>query len=163
MVDSVFNPDTFLDQSTTEQGSRRPPIASGLDFLGEIQEFKARVVQGKKDPNQSYVFCDIPIKLDLTTHPSEVSRVGVDKVTLRHSGAIDYLPNGALDWSPGKNRLLTAYREALNLNSSGQMFTPRMLIGRIVRCKVGHRQGEQADPVTGKPEIYDEISGVTKP
>lgn len=111
----------------------------------------------------TYVFCDIPIKLDLSTHPSEVARVGVDKVTLRHSGAIDYLPNGALDWAPGKNRLLTAYREALGLNTPGSTFSPRMLIGRIVRAKVGHRPGQENDPVTGKPEVYDEIAAVTRP
>jgi hypothetical protein len=163
MTDSVFNPESFLDQSTTEQGSRRPPVASGLDFLGEIQEPKARVVPGKKDPNASYVFVDIPIKVDLTTHPSEVARVGVDKVILRHSGSLDYTPSGALDWNPGKNRMLTAYREALNLNEPGTTFSPRMLIGRIIRVKVGHRTGQENDPVTGKPEIYDEISGVTKP
>jgi hypothetical protein len=162
-MDSAFNPDTFLDQSTDQAGSRRPPIASGLSFLGEIQEFKARVVQGKKDTSQSFVFCDIPIKIDLTTVPTEVKRVGVEKVVLRHSGLIDYLPNGALDWSPGKNRLLTAYREALGLNTPGSTFSPRMLIGRIVRAKVGHRPGQENDPITGQPEIFDEISAVTRP
>lgn len=164
MTDSVFNPETFLDQSTTEQGSRRPPVSSGLEFLGVIKEPKARVVQGKKDPNASFVFVDIPIELDLTTHPTEVSRLGgLEKVQLRHSGSIDYTPEGALDWAPGKNRLLTAYREALNLNEKGSTFTPRMIVGRIVRCKVGHRQGDQVDPSTGKLEQYDQIDAITRP
>jgi hypothetical protein len=160
---SEFNPETFLDQSTTEAGSRRPPVASGLDFLGVIGEPKARANPGKKDPSKVYVFCDIPITLDLTSHPSEVARVGQEKVVLRHSISIEYTETGALDWSPGKNRGLTAYREALGLNTPGMTFSPRMLVGRIVRCKVGHRTGQESDPTTGKPEIYDEIAAVTRP
>jgi len=160
---SAFNPDTFLDQSTTEQGTRRPPVSSGLDFLAVIGEPKARVVQGKKDPNASFVFVDISMTLDLTTHPTEVARVGQEKVTLRHSGSIEYNPDGSLDWSSGKNRFLTAYREALNLNEPGQPFTPRMLIGRIIRAKVGHRPGQETDPTTGATVMYDEVNAVTRP
>jgi hypothetical protein len=162
-MDSAFNPDTFLDQSTDQAGSRRPPIASGVEFLGEITSVSARNVEGKKNPGEVYTFCDIQIRLDLTTVPTEVARVGVEKVVLKHGGSIDYTPSGALDWNPGKNRFLTAYREALRLNEPGQTFSPRMLIGRIVRAKVGHRTGNQNDPVTGKPEIYDEIAAVTRP
>ena len=163
MSDSVFNPDTFLDQTTTTAGSRRPPVSAGLAFLGAIGEPKARNVPGKKDPAKVYVFCDIPITLDLSTHPTEVQRLGQDKVVLRHSGMIDYNSDGTLDWSPGKNKFLTAYREALNLNQDGSTFSPRMLVGRIVRAKVGHRPGEGVDPVTGRPEVYDEIDSVTRP
>lgn len=151
---SAFNPETFLDQTTSEQGQRRPPVASGLDFVGVIGEPKARSVQGKKDPTQSYVFCDIPITLDLTTHPSEAARVGQEKVTLRHSISLDFTPQGALDWAPGKNRALTAYREALGLNEKGQSFSPRMLVGRFIRAKVGHR--------TNEGDVYDEIASVTR-
>jgi hypothetical protein len=163
-MDSAFNPDTFLDQSTTEQGTRRPPISSGLDFLGVIGEnIKARANQGKKDPTKTYVFADIPITLDLSTHPTEVARIGMDKVTLRHSIAVDYNSDGSLDWSPGRNRDLTAYREVLGLNTPGMTFSPRMLVGRIVRCKIGHRTSDRVDPITGKPEVYDEIAAITRP
>jgi hypothetical protein len=152
---SAFNPETFLDQSTTEQGTRRPPISSGLDFIGVIGEPKARVNPGKKDPTQTYTFCDVPITLDLSTHPTEAARVGADKVTLRHSFSLDFTESGALDWNPGKNRVLTAYREILGLNQSGQTFSPRMLVGRIIRAKVKHR--------TNEGDIYDEIDSVAKP
>lgn len=163
LMTSAFNPETFLDQGTTEAGTRRPPVSSGLEFLGIIKDFKSRVTEGKKDPSKTYVFCDAILELDLTTQPQEVQRLGVERVSLRHSGSLDVLPNGELDWSPGKNRFLTAYREATNLNNPGSAFSVRMLIGRIVRAKVGHRTGEQNDPLTGRPEIYDEISGVARP
>jgi hypothetical protein len=158
MTDSTFNPDTFLDQSTEEAGVRRPPVSSGQAFLGTIGEPKARVVQGKvggKAEGQTFVFCDIPITIDLSTSPTEVQRVGVDKVTLRHSISLDYLDNGALDWSAGKNRGLTGYREALGLNEKGRLFTPRQLVGRIIRAKVSHR--------TNEGEVYDQIESVAKP
>jgi hypothetical protein len=150
-----FNPETFLDQPTEEAGTRRPPISSGLAFLGTIGEPKARANRGKNDPTQTYVFCDVPITLDLTTAPSEVQRVGVDKVTLRHSFILDLDSNGQLDWSPGKNRVLTSYREILNLNEKGRAFTVRMLTSRIVKAKIKHR--------TNEGEIYDEIDSVAKP
>lgn len=161
-MDSAFNPDTFLDQTTDQQGTSRPPISSGLSFMGIIGEPKARTNPGKKDPSKTYVFADIPITLDLSTQPTEVARVGQDKVVLRHSISIEYTSDGALDWSPGANRGLTAYREALDLNKPGTIFSPRMLIGRIVKCKIGHRNGTEIDPVTGALRVYDEISAVTK-
>ena len=162
MTDSAFNPDTFLDQSTTEAGTRRPPINSGLEFLGVIGEPKARNVQGKQDPSKNYVFCDIPITLDLTTSPSEAQRVGQDRVTLRHSISIDFTESGALDWAPGKNRGLTIYRSVLDLNKPGQTFSPRMLVGRIVRAKVKHRTNMEERDERGEPLKYDEIDMVTK-
>lgn len=162
-MDSAFNPETFLQQTTTEQGTRRPPVSSGLDFLGVIKDIKARSVEGKKDPSKNYVFGDALIEIDLTTQPQEVVKIGAEKVTLRHSGSIDVLPNGSLDWSPGKNRWLTAYRESCKLNEKDQAFSPAMLVGRIVRVKVGHRTGEAIDPVTGRPEVYDEVASVTRP
>lgn len=163
MTDSAFNPETFLDQSTTEQGTRRPPVASGLSFLGIIGEPKARVVSGKKDPNASFVFCDVPITIDLTTAPTEVTRVGQEKVVLRRSISIEYNSDGSLDWSSGRNRGLTEFREATGLNNPGQPFTPRMLVGRIVKCKIGHRAGTNVDPSTGATEMFDEVSAVVKP
>jgi hypothetical protein len=155
---SNFDPDKFLDMGTETAGVRRPPIASGLSFLGTIGEPKARVNQGKAGgPNEgkTYVFCDVPITLDLSTSPAEVQRVGVDKVTLRHGFSMDLDTNGELDFSPGKNRVLTAYREILGLNQDGVKFTPRHLVGRIVRAKVKHR--------TNEGEVYDDIDSVAKP
>jgi hypothetical protein len=155
---SGFDPEKFLDMGTEKAGVRRPPISPGLSFLGTIGEPKARVNQGKAGgPNEgkTYVFCDVPITLDLSTSPSEVQKVGVDKVTLRHGFSIEFDSNGELDFSPGKNRVLTTYREILNLNQAGVRFTPRMLMGRIVRAKVKHR--------TNEGEIYDDIDSVAKP
>lgn len=152
---SGFNPEQFLDMGTEEAGVRRPPLSPGLSFLGTIGEAKARVNQGKKNPGETYVFCDVPIALDVSTHPTEVARIGADKVTLRHSFIIDLDANGQLDFSPGKNRVLTGYREILNLNEKGRTFTPRMLLGRIIRAKVKHR--------THEGEVYDDIDSVAKP
>jgi hypothetical protein len=150
-----FNPELFLDMPTDKAAVRRPPVASGLSFLGTIGEPKARVVQGKQDASKTYVFCDIPITLDLSTSPSEVQRVGIDKVTLRHGISLDIGDDGQLDWSTGRNPGLAQYREALGLNDDGRTFTPRMLQGRIVRAKVKHR--------TNEGEIYDDIDSVAKP
>lgn len=150
-----FDPASFLDQPTEQAAVRRPPVASGLSFLGTIGEPKARVTQGKQDPSKTYIFCDIPITLDLSTSPSEVQRVGVDKVTLRHGISLDIGTDGKLDWSTGRNRGLAQYREALGLNEDGRTFTPRMLQGRIVRAKVKHR--------TNEGEVYDDIDSVAKP
>lgn len=158
---SAFNPDTFLDQTTTSAGASRPPISAGLDFLGVIGTPKARSSPGKKDPSQTYIFCDIPITVDLSTNPSEANRVGTDKVTLRHSGSIDY-KDGTLDWSTGKNMFLLGYREALGLNQDGSSFSPRMLEGRVVRVRIGQRQGTDTDPLTGRPRIYDEVAAITR-
>ena len=152
---SIFDPQSFLDSTTTEASKKRPPLPAGEVLVGIIGELKPpRVVQGKKDTTQTYYFLDIPIEFDLTSRPDLAKLVGLTKVTIQDQISLQLTDDGKLDMSPGKNSRLGRYREALGLNEDGTPFSMRQLVGRQVRAKIKH------DPYEG--EVYDKIDSVAK-
>jgi hypothetical protein len=153
---SAFDPTQFLDATTTEAATRRPPLPVG-DYLGVLGAPDVRQVQGKKDPSQTYAFCDFPVTIDLTANPSVRTKIGQDQVKLRYSVSLDTNATG-LDWSPGKNTGLRLLREATNTNKPGESFSIRGLEGRMVKCKITHREYPE-----GSGEMQDNISAVAKP
>lgn len=155
-MNSAFDVSTFLDATTTDALSRRPPIPAGTELLGIIGEPKARQSQGKKDPTQTFTFLDLPVEFDLNQIPAVREAVGQDKVTLTYGFMVDITPSGALDTSAGKNGRLRQLREALDMNKAGQTFNIRMLQGRQARFKISHRVNE----LDG--EIYDQVDSVAK-
>ena len=50
----------------------------------------------------------------------------------------------AIDYSKGKNNRLRMYRDATGLNVAGQAFSPRMLVGRMVRVRITHEEYQGA-------------------
>jgi hypothetical protein len=154
---SSFDPTQFLDSTTTEAASRRPPLPVG-DYLGVLGAPDVRQVQGKKDPSQSYTFIDFPVSIDLSSSPKARDLVGQDMVKLRYSVSLDINDHGSIDWSPGRNTGLRFLREATNTNVAGQAFSIRGLEGRMVKCKVTHREYPE-----GSGEMQDNITAVAKP
>lgn len=153
---SNFDPTAFLDATTTEAATKRPPLAQGRDFIAVIGEPKIRKAAGKKDPTKEYTFVDFPLDIDLTAYPDEMQRLGgVTKVSITDGGSLDFNDAGMLDWAPGKNGKLRRYREATDLNTPGQPFSIRMLQGRLVTVKIGHREYQG--------DIFDEAAAISAP
>ena len=132
---STFDPNAFLDATTTEAAVKRPPLP----------------VQGKKDPSKTYTFMDVKFKIEIPPHL--VSKGYPEVVQLTGGVGVDVI-GSALDWSPGKNRQLARYREALDMNKPGVAFSPRSMIGRQLKVRIKH------EPYEG--EIYDRIDSVSK-
>jgi len=152
---SIFSPDTFLDATTTQESTKRPPLPAGREFQGIIKGIKMRPWQGKKDPTQGGIAADLTIEFDLTSYPDVQQLLGgLDKVQIVDGIMLDLTEGGSIDYSPGKNGKLRRYRDATGLNSAGQPFSIRMLEGRVIRAKIKH------DPYEG--EIYDKIESVAK-
>lgn len=151
---SNFDPNAFLDATTTEANTKRPPLPAGMDFVGTIGEPKSRQWQGKADPTKSGFAIDLPIEVDLTQYPDIQKAIGADKVTLTDSLMLDTTPSGGIDNSPGKNGKLRRYREALGMNTPGEAFSFRMMQGRLIRVKIKH------DVYEG--ETYDKVDSVAK-
>lgn len=151
---SLFDPNSFLDATTTEQSTKRPPIPAGSDLVATITKIVSRAWTGKKDPTQSGIAIDLTLEFDLTQNPSVRQAVGVDKCTIVDGIMLDLTDAGAVDYSPGKNNKLRRYREALGLNVAGQQFSPRMMEGRLVRAKIKH------EPYEG--DLYDKVDSVSK-
>jgi hypothetical protein len=154
-MNSTFDPALFLDATVAEPTVRRPPLPAGREIVGVIQEVKSRSWRGKEDPTKGGIAIDVPVKLDLTAYPDLVQLVGgLTELTLSDSIMLDVTPQGGIDNAPGKNNKLRRYREALDLNKPGDTFSFRMMQGRMIKVKIGHRI------VDG--ETYDQIDAVVK-
>lgn len=152
---SLFDPQSFLDASTTEALTKRPPIPAGTVLVGTITKIAARAWTGKKDPTQGGIAVDLSVEFDLNAAPPGVRQVvGIDKVIITDGLLIDLTDSGSIDYAPGKNNKLRKYRDALGLNVAGAQFSIRQMEGRNILCKIKH------DPYEG--EIYDKIESVAK-
>lgn len=147
---STFDPNAFLDATTTEAAVKRPPLPV-QDYSALIEDITFRSSQGKKDPSKTYTFMDVKFKIEIPPHL--VSKGYPEVVQLTGGVGVDVI-GSALDWSPGKNRQLARYREALDMNKPGVAFSPRSMIGRQLKVRIKH------EPYEG--EIYDRIDSVSK-
>lgn len=150
---SMFNPDTFLDATIEAPTEKRPPLPAG-DYTAVIGEVKSRAWQGKKDPTKSGIAWDIPLTLEI---PADVqTQLGLTQptITLTDSIMLDLTDAGTIDNSPGKNRGLRNYREALDMNKAGDVFSARKMTGQAVRVKVKHELYED--------QIMERVGGVTR-
>lgn len=150
---SMFNPDTFLDATIEAPTEKRPPLPAG-DYTAVIGEVKSRAWQGKKDPTRSGIAWDIPLTLEI---PADVqTQLGLTQptITLTDSIMLDLTDAGTIDNSPGKNRGLRNYREALDMNKAGDVFSARKMTGQAIRVKVKHELYED--------QIMERVGGVVR-
>jgi hypothetical protein len=156
MSDSTFDPSQFLDATTTEALTRRPPLPVG-EYIGTIGEPKMRAWESKKETAKvkSGIAADIPVTIDLSLYPEAQSALGgIDQVTMTAGVMLDLNEGKMIDWGVGKNGALRRWREALGMNTPGEVFSLRQIQGRQIRVKIKHRVYEG--------EFYDEIDGVAK-
>lgn len=146
---SQFDPALFLDATIDQPSVKRPPLPAAMDFVGVIGEIKPRTWVGKKDPTQGGVVMDVQITIDLSAYPEVQKLIGLPKVVMFDGIMLDLTANGAIDNAPGKNRRLRLYREALDMNKPGDVFSFRMMQGRMVRVKIAHEvyQGDVMDKI----------------
>lgn len=158
MNDSTFDPSAFLDATTTEALTRRPPIPAGVVLQGIITGAEARSWSSNKPEAKvkSGIAVDLKIEIDLNSYPDVKAAVGgVDKVTMTPGIMLDMKEDGkSIDWSTGKNGNLRRYREALGMNNPGEPFSIRQMVGRAILVKIKHR--------TYEGEFYDEVDSVAK-
>lgn len=149
---SDFDPTRFLDGATETASERMPNLPAGSDFVSTIKDIAFRQVQGKKDPSAVYLFMDIKHEINtaqIADYPTP-TRVITDGflVNTREDNP------QAIDYGPGKNGRLRQYREALGMNEAGTPFSPRAMIGRLIRVKT------KLDPYEG--EFFDKIDSLAK-
>ena len=148
---SQFDPQSFLDVTLTEPSVKRPPIPVG-DYTATVGEIKSRAWQGKKDPTMSGIAWDVPMTVELP--PEVASQAGQSTIIVTDSLMLDLTDSGTLDTSPGKNRRLRLYREALDMNKPGDSFSARGMQGRVIKVRIKH------DLYNG--EIYEKVDSVAR-
>ena len=151
-MSSIFDPNALLDATLDQPSVRRPPLPVG-DYTAVVGEVSAQPWQSK-DGAKSGVKWNVPLTIQV---PMEVQQsLGIEQptVTLTHGLMLDLTAQGGLDNSPGKNRGIRQYREALDMNKPGDSFSARKMQGQVVLVKVTHREYQG--------EIMEDIGGVAK-
>jgi hypothetical protein len=154
---SQFDPNVFLDATTTEVNEKRSPIptenpddANGLytAVIGEIKT--AAGIIGKGDRvGQPWMQMVVPLRLQL---PASVQALGLSaEFTVTDRPMLDITPQGSLDNGKGKNNAQRIYREATGTNKPGEAWSWRMLQGKVVKVKIAHEdyRGSIVEKVAG--------------
>lgn len=141
---SMFDPNAFLDLEITEAFERRPALPV-RDYPTLIQEVAARQWTSKDKYNdngtlKSGVAYDLTLVLQVPLDIKEQIGLKTDTLTIKDSVMVDLNANGGLDTSPGANRQLRNYREALDMNKPGQAFRAREMAGRMVLLRIKHEE-----------------------
>lgn len=141
---SAFDPNLFLDAQISEQNEKRatipvdnPDASDGLytAVIGEIKTDSGTIGKGE-NIGKPWISMVVPLKLQFGAAlqglglPSEFQLT--DRVFL------DLTAQGGLDNSKGKNNRQRIYRDATGLNKPGEVFSWRMMTGRVVKVKVVH-------------------------
>lgn len=143
----MFNEDTFLDMQFNQAFSTEYPLCSIGDHISQITDAKLSKV----------TLADQSIRFVLEVMHNVQD---FDGPNIRQGIWLDTTADGqGLDNGPGKNVQLGRLRESVGQNIDGQTWNPRMLIGRAVKVKVGHRP-DKRNPAILYNEIQD-VSSVT--
>lgn len=139
-----FDPTAFLDLGVDTSFEKRPPLPAMFDYTATIQEVKARPWQSKEkyDDNgnlKSGIALDIKLVLDLPPEIQAQCNLSKNTFEMEDGVMLDLLPGGGgYDTSPGKNTRLRQYRDALDQNRPGESWTPRKMVGAVLKVRVRH-------------------------
>lgn len=146
---SQFDPQSFLDAQQTEVNERRPPLPvenpaspDGLytAVIGEPKTESGTIGKGDRT-GQPWLSVMIPLQIEVPPQLQEVMKVG-PTLTITDRAFIDLTPQNTIDNSPGKNRRQRLYREALDLNKPGDVWSWRKAQGQVVKIKLEHEMYE---------------------
>lgn len=151
---SAFDPKLLLDAQQTEANSTVKIPIPAKEHLAVITAVDIR--SGNKD-GKDWSFLDVTYDID---DPEVKALLGRDKVQLTQGVGLEFTAQGGLDYSKGRNVRLGRLREATGLNTPGQPFSFRMLVGKPVKIVVSH------SPATGpgaQPgDVFENVSAWVK-
>lgn len=131
---SVFNPDTFLNTSISEDfATAHIPVPEG-EYIAVIKEIKPR-------PAKDKAVLDVVWGID---DPEVAEVTGFENPQVRQSIFLDLDEMGGLALGKGKNIHLGRLREALGQNQKGKPWQPGDLIGNVAKVTISHRTYEGA-------------------
>jgi len=161
---SAFDPQQFLDAQVDIPNEKRPPLPvenpaspDGL-YTAVIGEPKAEsgVIEKGDRVGQPWLSMVVPLEVEVSPQVQEGLGIKLDKGSLRLTDRvfIDLTLQKTIDNAPGKNRRQRQYRDALDLNKPGDVFSWRKVQGQVIKLKLSHRMYE------GEPQ--EEINAVLK-
>ena len=145
---SAFDPQLFLDAQVSEVNVKRPPLPVSnpaspdgcyTAIIGEVKMESGTIGKGERT-GSPWLSAIIPLTIEVPTQVQEQLGVKLDKGTiiLTDRAFIDLTAQNTIDNSPGKNRRQRQYRDALDLNKPGDIWSWRKAQGQAVKVKVEH-------------------------
>lgn len=158
-VPTSFDPQAFLDAQQSEVNKKRPPLPTenparpdGLyvAVLGEPKPSSGTIGKGERI-GQPWLMMAVPHQIEVPQQVQDGLGLKLEKGTMQliDNAMIDLTPQGLIDNSVGRNRRQRQYRDALDLNKPGDVFSWRKVTGQPVLIKIEHEiyQGETVDRI----------------
>lgn len=153
---SAFDPNAFLQSTTSEQGSTVAIPIPVKEYLAVITEVKARQ-WAAKDGTSAGLAIDIVWDIDDAALKEFLGR---PKLTLTQGIMVDLTEQGGLDMGKGRNVQLNRVRDALGQNNAGQPWAPSMMTGRVAKISIIHKPSDRPQDPPGT--VFANIGGVVK-
>lgn len=135
MNESLFDPNTFLEQTVTGAMDTKYPVIPAGEYPAISKSIAARK-QPAKDPTKgSYTVLDVVWGID-DAGVKEATKL--ENPTCRQSVFLDLDAEGKLDTSETKNVQLGRLREALGLNNPEATFSFSQLVGQPALVRIEH-------------------------
>lgn len=145
---SGFDPNVFLDATSDQPNLRRPPVptmnptrpdGAYIALIGEPKTETGIIEKGER-AGQPWVSVIIPLQLEIPQQVQDALGIKLDKgtITLTDRVFLDLTPQNTVDNSIGKNRRQRMYRDALDMNKPGDVWSWRKAQGQVVAVKVDH-------------------------
>lgn len=132
-----FDPNTFLSTTFNESNDTTVvPVPAG-EYLAIAEKVEAKT-WSKKDGSATGL--KLSVLWDIQSEEVKAF-IGRDPKASQDI-MLDLTEEGNLDMGKGKNVGLGRLREALDLNTPGQPFSPPMIVGRMAKILVTHEPGE---------------------
>lgn len=144
---SGFDPQQFLQAQITEVNERRNPLpvqnpetsdGKYLGVIGTIKTDSGTIEKGDR-AGQPWLAMLVPIKIDVPSQLQQSLKLP-PTLTLTDRVFIDLTADGkGIDNAPGRNRRQKEYREALDLNKPGDVWSWQKAEGQVVKVELKHR------------------------
>jgi hypothetical protein len=153
MNDSVFNPDTFLDQSVEAPfDTVRTTIPPGDSYMGVIDNAAGRQIETKTGAQR--IVMDVSWEV---LDDNIRAQLNLSKIIVRQTVWLDYDENGKLAKGVNQNVQLGQLRDAIGQNGPGA-WSPRMLVGAgPARLKISERVDEKNPAIK-----YNDVDRVSR-
>lgn len=145
---SGFDPNLFLQAEQTEVNVKRPPLPTinptrpDGAYIAVVKSVEASSGVIDKGDRAGQPWLSMVIQLELEVPPQVQDQLGIKlekgTITLTDRAFIDLTPQRTIDNSVGKNRRQRQYRDALDMNKPGDVWSWNRAVGQVLAVKVEH-------------------------
>lgn len=147
-VPSGFNPELFLDATQDQPNLRRPPLPTlnparpdgfYTAIIGEVKTDAGTIGKGER-MGEPWLSMLVPLTIEVPQQVQDQLGIKLEKgtITLTDRVMIDLTPQKTIDNSVGRNRRQRQYRDALDMNKPGDVFSWRKAQGQVILVKIDH-------------------------